>query len=101
MNSYDYWDRRRIEGYGWVNIPSFNGNHQISIPTWKAQGTIVSKLREYFIGGSPELYDLTYPGIPFSWTSADNIYNLPPLSNNNNNSNPPNNADDKQVMNIR
>ena len=41
------------------------GLHMLTIPTWRPVelGT-VAELRRFFIGGSPELEDLTYVRIP-------------------------------------
>ncbi|XP_075710245.1 tectonic-like complex member MKS1 isoform X1 [Rhinoderma darwinii] len=63
--SLDFWQRYRVEGYGSVVLPQTPGMHDITAQTWRPveQGT-VSELRRFFIGGSPELEDLTYVRIP-------------------------------------
>ncbi|XP_056414614.1 tectonic-like complex member MKS1 [Hyla sarda] len=63
--SLDFWQRYRVEGYGSVVLPQTPGMHNITAQTWRPveQGT-VSELRRFFIGGSPELEDLTYVRIP-------------------------------------
>ncbi|XP_068766077.1 tectonic-like complex member MKS1 isoform X2 [Struthio camelus] len=63
--SLDFWQRYRVEGYGSLVLPTSPGLHMLTIPTWRPVelGT-VSELRRFFIGGSPELEDLTYVRIP-------------------------------------
>ncbi|KAM4046809.1 tectonic-like complex member MKS1 [Anomaloglossus baeobatrachus] len=63
--SLDFWQRYRVEGYGSVVLPQTAGMHNVTAQTWRPveQGT-VSELRRFFIGGSPELEDLTYARIP-------------------------------------
>ncbi|XP_071994173.1 tectonic-like complex member MKS1 isoform X1 [Engystomops pustulosus] len=63
--SLDFWQRYRVEGYGSVVLPQTPGLHNITAQTWRPveQGT-VSELRRFFIGGSPELEDVTYVRIP-------------------------------------
>uniref|UniRef100_A0A3P8VI02 MKS transition zone complex subunit 1 n=1 Tax=Cynoglossus semilaevis TaxID=244447 RepID=A0A3P8VI02_CYNSE len=63
--SLDSWQRYRTEGYGYVLFPSEPGNHVITCHTWRPlQRGTVSTLRCFFIGGSPELEDLSYVRIP-------------------------------------
>ncbi|XP_019401959.1 PREDICTED: Meckel syndrome type 1 protein isoform X1 [Crocodylus porosus] len=63
--SLDFWQRYRVEGYGSVILPSAPGFHTLTVPTWRPVelGT-VSELRRFFIGGSPELEDMTYVRVP-------------------------------------
>ncbi|XP_053562294.1 tectonic-like complex member MKS1 [Bombina bombina] len=63
--SLDFWQRYRVEGYGSIVLPVTPGMHTITVQTWRPleMGT-VSELRRFFIGGSPELEDLTYARIP-------------------------------------
>ncbi|XP_060115394.1 tectonic-like complex member MKS1 isoform X2 [Heteronotia binoei] len=63
--SLDFWQRYRIEGYGFVMLPATPGVHTLTVSTWRPVelGT-VSELRRFFIGGSPELEDLTYTRVP-------------------------------------
>ncbi|KAM4701758.1 tectonic-like complex member MKS1 [Discoglossus pictus] len=63
--SLDFWQRYRVEGYGSVVLPQTPGMHILTAQTWRPVelGT-VSELRRFFIGGSPELEDLTYIRIP-------------------------------------
>uniref|UniRef100_A0A8C8RQR1 MKS transition zone complex subunit 1 n=1 Tax=Pelusios castaneus TaxID=367368 RepID=A0A8C8RQR1_9SAUR len=63
--SLDYWQRYRVEGYGSIVLPATPGVHTLTAPTWRPieLGT-VSELRRFFIGGSPELEDMTYVRVP-------------------------------------
>ncbi|XP_071621462.1 tectonic-like complex member MKS1 isoform X4 [Heliangelus exortis] len=63
--SLDFWQRYRVEGYGSLVLPASPGLHVLTIPTWRPVelGT-VAELRRFFIGGSPELEDITYARIP-------------------------------------
>ncbi|NXT80717.1 MKS1 protein, partial [Zapornia atra] len=63
--SLDFWQRYRVEGYGSLVLPASPGLHQLTISTWRPVelGT-VAELRRFFIGGSPELEDITYVRIP-------------------------------------
>ncbi|XP_067393772.1 tectonic-like complex member MKS1 isoform X2 [Emydura macquarii macquarii] len=63
--SLDYWQRYRVEGYGSIVLPATPGFHTLTAPTWRPieLGT-VSELRRFFIGGSPELEDMTYVRVP-------------------------------------
>ncbi|KFQ00515.1 Meckel syndrome type 1 protein, partial [Leptosomus discolor] len=63
--SLDFWQRYRVEGYGSLVLPASPGLHVLTIPTWRPVelGT-VAELRRFFIGGSPELEDITYVRTP-------------------------------------
>uniref|UniRef100_A0A8C3Y407 MKS transition zone complex subunit 1 n=1 Tax=Catharus ustulatus TaxID=91951 RepID=A0A8C3Y407_CATUS len=63
--SLDFWQRYRVEGYGSLVLPACPGVHMLTIPTWRPVelGT-VAEMRRFFIGGSPELEDLTYIRTP-------------------------------------
>ncbi|XP_070699949.1 tectonic-like complex member MKS1 [Pempheris klunzingeri] len=63
--SLDSWQRYRTEGYGYLLFPAMPGKHTITCHTWRPLQTgTVSSLRRFFIGGSPELEDLSYVRIP-------------------------------------
>ncbi|KXJ29494.1 Meckel syndrome type 1 protein [Exaiptasia diaphana] len=63
--SLDSWERHRTEGYGMITIPNQPGIHEITVNTWRPIGNgTVPELRRFFIGGSPELEDPTYPQQP-------------------------------------
>ncbi|KAL7838575.1 hypothetical protein AOLI_G00269790 [Acnodon oligacanthus] len=58
--SLDFWQRYRTEGYGYLVIPSTPGNHRVTCHTWRPLQTgTVAELRRFFIGGSPELEDIS------------------------------------------
>ncbi|XP_007430320.1 Meckel syndrome type 1 protein isoform X1 [Python bivittatus] len=67
--SLDFWHRYRVEGYGFVVLPATPGAHTLSASTWRPVelGTI-SELQRFFIGGSPELEDMTYTRVPSTFT---------------------------------
>uniref|UniRef100_A0ABM5EMW5 Tectonic-like complex member MKS1 isoform X1 n=1 Tax=Pogona vitticeps TaxID=103695 RepID=A0ABM5EMW5_9SAUR len=67
--SLDFWQRYRVEGYGFVVLPSTPGTHTETASTWRPvePGTL-SELQRFFIGGSPELEDLTYTRVPCTFT---------------------------------
>ncbi|KFV69556.1 Meckel syndrome type 1 protein, partial [Dryobates pubescens] len=69
--SLDSWQRYRVEGYGSLVLPASPGLHELTISTWRPVelGT-VAELRRFFIGGSPELEDLTYVRIPSTFKGA-------------------------------
>lgn len=58
--------RYRIEGYAALPIPMTPGRYKFTIPTWRAKGSIIDTLRRFFVGGSYELEDVTYCGIPIN-----------------------------------
>ncbi|CAF0733853.1 unnamed protein product [Brachionus calyciflorus] len=63
--SYDSWNRYRTEGYTWTQIPVKPGMYTESKPCWRPRGdSLIYELRRFFIGGSPELEDITYTAIP-------------------------------------
>eukprot|EP00483_Globobulimina_turgida_P007610 UN07625 len=58
VNSVDYWNRHRIEGYGSVNIElDAKNNKEICIPIWRPIGTIRDEMRRFYIGGGIRLKD--------------------------------------------
>ncbi|XP_030047526.1 tectonic-like complex member MKS1 isoform X1 [Microcaecilia unicolor] len=63
--SLDFWQRYRVEGYGSLILPATPGQHVLTAPTWRPieLGTRC-ELRRFFIGGSPELEDITYVRVP-------------------------------------
>ena len=57
--------RCRTEGYGFSSIAHTAGSYDVTIDTWRPILPKASdKMRRYFIGGTPELDDLTYAGTP-------------------------------------
>ena len=69
--SLDFWERHRTEGYGRLVLPQRSGVYQENILTWRPFGRgVVSEMRRYFIGGSPELDDITYVSKPTGFTGS-------------------------------
>jgi Meckel syndrome type 1 protein len=65
VSSYDQWDRYRCEGYGYLPLHSVPiGSVEHKVMTWRAGGAIVDRMKEHFVGGTPELGDLAYAGTP-------------------------------------
>lgn len=63
--SLDWWGRYRTEGYGYIILPSKAGLHHVTTHTWRPiRNSPASELRRFFIGGNPELDDITFVGIP-------------------------------------
>uniref|UniRef100_A0A8D2KSJ5 MKS transition zone complex subunit 1 n=1 Tax=Varanus komodoensis TaxID=61221 RepID=A0A8D2KSJ5_VARKO len=67
--SLDFWQRYRVEGYGFVVLPATPGAHVLAAATWRPvrPGTF-SELQRFFIGGSPELEDTAYVRVPSTFT---------------------------------
>ena len=53
--SFDFWQNRRIEGYGHISIPTQTGIHELNIPCWRPKQGLEQDLRRFFLGGSSEL----------------------------------------------
>ncbi|XP_066492194.1 tectonic-like complex member MKS1 isoform X2 [Tiliqua scincoides] len=65
VQSLDFWQRHRVEGYGFVVLPAVPGAHTVTVSTWRpVEPGTCSELQRYFIGGSPELEDMTYTRVP-------------------------------------
>lgn len=65
--SYDSWSRYRTEGYAWSQLPNQPGVHEETLHCWRPRGdSLIYELRRFFIGGSPELEDISYVSIPSS-----------------------------------
>ncbi|TRY54335.1 hypothetical protein DNTS_021311 [Danionella cerebrum] len=63
--SLDFWQRYRTEGYGFLVVPSAPGSHRITCHTWRPiQTGTTAELRRFFIGGAPELEDISYVRVP-------------------------------------
>ena len=62
--SLDNWSRYRTEGYAAVPLPALPGSHELRAPTWRATGSVINSLRRFFTGGTYELDDITYCGVP-------------------------------------
>ncbi|MBN3309034.1 MKS1 protein, partial [Amia calva] len=63
--SLGFWQRYRTEGYGYLVIPPTPGCHNLTCSTWRpVQPGTVAELRRFFIGGAPELEDISYARVP-------------------------------------
>ncbi|KYN09895.1 Meckel syndrome type 1 protein [Trachymyrmex cornetzi] len=80
--SLDSWTRYRIEGYAALPIPTTPGRYKFTIPTWRAKGSIIDTLRRFFVGGSYELEDVTYCGIPINHEDDSDKVSTDTLMNN-------------------
>jgi hypothetical protein len=61
INSVDWWERHRIEGYSYINIPIKTGHISLDLPCFKPKEDTYMKIFSYFLGGSrkiPELREL-------------------------------------------
>ncbi|XP_067866305.1 Meckel syndrome type 1 protein isoform X2 [Heterodontus francisci] len=65
VHSCDFWQRYRIEGYGYIRIPDNPGSYTMTCQTWRPilPGTS-AEMRRFFVGGSLELEDMTYIRTP-------------------------------------
>lgn len=60
--SLDFWSRCRTEGYGYLSIPVHAGSYDnLMVETWRPI-LFNSEMRRYFIGGTPELEDMSFCG---------------------------------------
>ncbi|CAF0929463.1 unnamed protein product [Rotaria sordida] len=73
ISSLDSWGRHRIEGYTYIDIPSSPGFYNEHLSCWRPRGnSIYDELRRFYIGGSPELEDISYVAIPKLFESEPN-----------------------------
>ncbi|KAK6636598.1 hypothetical protein RUM43_010260 [Polyplax serrata] len=62
--SVDKFSRYRNEGYCYVHVPIKPGMYEYSLQCWRpVNKTIRSQLERFFIGGGPELEDVSYAGL--------------------------------------
>lgn len=52
VNSLDSWERNKIEGYGFIDVPNTPGFHQLTIQTYKPNDDLFTRVYEYFLGGA-------------------------------------------------
>eukprot|EP00802_Teleaulax_amphioxeia_P013117 Tamp_13165.p1 GENE.Tamp_13165~~Tamp_13165.p1 ORF type:complete len:532 (+),score=127.48 Tamp_13165:89-1684(+) len=65
VNSYDRWDRQRVQGYGNLPLECERTSHSVcKVETWVPTATQIGAMRTFFIGGSAELKDLSFAGVP-------------------------------------
>jgi Meckel syndrome type 1 protein len=58
VNSVDSWERHRIEGYGFINVPNFSGYSEIKIPCYKPREDLSMNIFSQFLGGSRRIPDI-------------------------------------------
>ncbi|XP_021374695.1 Meckel syndrome type 1 protein-like isoform X2 [Mizuhopecten yessoensis] len=69
--SLDMWNRFRTEGYTYINIPTHPGTYKENARCWRPIGrSAAAELRRFFIGGSPELEDITYTAVPSTFQGS-------------------------------
>ncbi|KAH0558000.1 Meckel syndrome type 1 protein-like [Cotesia glomerata] len=64
VGSLDNWTRYRIEGYTSIPLPSSSGSYEFRLQTWRPVYGVINTLRRFFTGGTAELEDIAYCGIP-------------------------------------
>ena len=70
VRSVDSWERVRLEGYGYITLPQTPGTHTYTVDTWRPEGpNNTTKLRRFFIGGTPELSDVRYVHVPSNYAA--------------------------------
>lgn len=81
VKSRDYFGRIRVEGYGFITFPMIPSRDDYEIGTWKPRESIRRSIASWFIGGSSELEDVKYSGIPTGFTDKFlNKYGVPTVS---------------------
>jgi Meckel syndrome type 1 protein len=50
INSLDAWDRFRIEGYGFFELPRTVGTHHLEIKTYKPLQSVDTQQYQFFVG---------------------------------------------------
>nr|CAD7595067.1 unnamed protein product [Timema genevievae] len=80
--SCDWWGCTTSEGYGCISLPCVYGQHDVRVPTWRpVPVSIVAQMRRHFLGGSPELVNLTHCGVPSdSQNKVVSKYGLPTVT---------------------
>mmetsp|Transcript_49762 Transcript_49762/g.128022 ORF Transcript_49762/g.128022 Transcript_49762/m.128022 type:complete len:615 (-) Transcript_49762:310-2154(-) len=64
--SYDFWDRVRLHGYGYWEVPKRPGYYDVTIPCWRPQPSLGEQVREFYVGGAKELQDIRFVALPVS-----------------------------------
>lgn len=71
VSSMDTWHRYRPEGYCYSMLPVKSGEHVLKLNCWRPLGAShVSNMRRFFIGGSPELEDMSYVATPAAFEGS-------------------------------
>jgi hypothetical protein len=58
INSSDSFNRHRIQGYCFLNVPVESGFYQFEVPCYKPKEDNYMKVFSYFLGGSRKIPDL-------------------------------------------
>jgi len=65
VSSHDGWDRYRVQGLCYLHLGSEQpGSRTHRMQTWRPLGSITDRLNRFYIGGSPELEDITFLRFP-------------------------------------
>ena len=73
VSSYDAWDRYRPEGYGALSLRPHDqtGARAREVRTWRAGGTIRDRIATHYVGGAPEIGNLSYVAAPAFGAEGD------------------------------
>ncbi|XP_065191175.1 tectonic-like complex member MKS1 isoform X2 [Sycon ciliatum] len=62
--SIDFWSRQHVEGYSSLRIPDTPGMHEFQLNSWRPiNSSSKALMQEFFVGGTPQLQDLTYTSV--------------------------------------
>ena len=73
VNSLDYWDRHRCEGYAMLTLPTKSGSYNIQLQTFRAVGNIADEMKRFFIGGGSCFVDKKCIGIGSNKSKYSNV----------------------------
>ena len=76
VSSVDKWQRHRVEGYGFADLPRNPGSFDVQIRTWRPTGSLTMQMQNHFIGGAVQLKDLQYVARPFDRNTPLNRFGL-------------------------
>jgi B9 domain-containing protein 2 len=54
---HDYFGRDELYGYGFCQIPTAPGMHEVECVTWRPVGSFWEEVSQLFVGGGPQLTD--------------------------------------------
>jgi hypothetical protein len=60
IKSVDIWDRHTVIGYGFIKLPIAAQREEIEIKCWKPTLHFQSRLKNFFVGGCPDIQDLKF-----------------------------------------
>ena len=75
VNSTDSWNRHRVEGYSFVQLPFENGYHQLEVETWRPRASLDTEIHSFFVGGSVRISKLEEL-VRTSYIDQDNFYEV-------------------------